>query len=181
MHEHKMATPEIEMTFAVNVLGHHLLYRLMIERSMFAENPRIVMTSGDPYIMSNTCEPNPNEFGSHQVYGGSKLGNMWQMRELVKRYPEIKTYAIHPGVVLSGFGGIADRAGYQRWLAGKLLVSEEQGAQAALITSTQDIPSGTYWHNVWGVMDLPQDDTSMKSQKSAAFWGQLETLSADHL
>ncbi|SFK86796.1 NAD(P)-dependent dehydrogenase, short-chain alcohol dehydrogenase family [Pseudovibrio ascidiaceicola] len=181
LHDHEMASDEVEMTFAVNVLGHHLLYRLLIEQGKFAEDARIVMTSGDAYVMAQTCDVNPLNYSSNRVYGGSKLGNLWQMRELAIRYPALKSYAIHPGVILSGFGGFAEQGGLRSWLAKRLLISEELGAQAALIAATQDVPSGTYWHNVWGVMDLPEDDAGMDRQKSGALWDQLELLSAAYL
>ena len=72
---------------------------------------------------------------------GSKLGNLWQVQELTKRYPGIRAYAVHPGVVLSGFAG-GPKEGFSYWLRSKLLISEEQGAQAALIAATQDLPNG---------------------------------------
>jgi len=176
LREHAMTSDGIEMTFAVNVLGHHLLYRLLQQRGMFAINPRIVMTTSEAYFAGKTCDSNPSKYRMNQVYGGSKLGNLWQVLELNKHYPNINSYAVHPGVILSGFGGGVPTGGFKDWLAKKILISEEQGAQAALIAATQDLPNGAYWHNVCGIMSLPKGDAALDIQKADKLWGRLEEL-----
>ncbi|WKD51664.1 SDR family NAD(P)-dependent oxidoreductase [Microbulbifer spongiae] len=175
MRERKQASDEIEMTFAVNVLGHHLLYRMLQERNLFTEKPRIVMTTGEAYFVSKKCEVNPSQYRMDHVYGGSKLGNLWQVLELVRRYPSLQAFAVHPGVILSGFGGGIPK-GFRHWLASKILISEKQGAQAALIAASQDIPNGTYWHNTCGIMSLPEEDAALDTQKAETLWRQLEML-----
>ncbi len=180
MPNHQTTSEGIEKTFAVNVFGHHLLYRLLIERGMLADNARIVMTTGEVYVMTDECLSKPEHYNGNRAYAGSKLGNLWQVLELAKRYPNIQTYAVHPGVVLSGFGG-APRGEVASWLMSKLLISEEEGAQSALIAATQDLPNGAYWHNVVGVVDLPSTDAAKDEQKSVALWDQLETLTSPWL
>ncbi|MEM9629954.1 MAG: SDR family NAD(P)-dependent oxidoreductase [Pseudomonadota bacterium] len=175
--EKKLTASGIEMTFAVNVLGHHLLYQLMFRHRLFAEDARIIMTTGEAYVVTDHCDANPEVYKRSEAYGGTKLGNLWQMRELVRRCANVRAYAVHPGVILSGFGGFPDNS-FRHWLAGNFLISEDQGAQAALIAATQDLPNGTYWHNVCGVMNLPDNDPSMNTRKSADFWDELEELTA---
>lgn len=176
LRERAMTSDGIEMTFAVNVLGHHLLYRLLQQRDLFAENSRIVMTTGEAYFAADRCDSNPSHYRMGHVYGGSKLGNLWQVLELKKRYPGTTAYAVHPGVILSGFGGGIPSGGFKHWLARKILISEEQGAQAALTAATQDLPNGAYWHNVCGIMSLPQGDAALDAQKAEKLWDQLEAL-----
>ncbi len=175
LREHVMTNEDLEMTFAVNVLGHHLLYRLMLERGMFNAGARIVMTTGEAYCAADKCESNPETYRVDKVYGGSKLGNLWQVLELVKRYPNISAFSVHPGVILSSFGGGIPK-GIRRWFASKILITEEQGAQAALIAATQELENGTYWHNVCGAMSLPENDAALDREKSALLWQQLEVL-----
>ncbi len=126
-------------------------------------------------------KPKPSKYNSNDVYGGSKLGNLWQVRELIARYPDLHANAVHPGVIFSGFGGMADKGGPGPWLESKLLISSEKGAKVALIAAIQDLPNGAYWHNVNGIMALPAGDAALDGQKSAAMWDQLETLSARYL
>jgi NAD(P)-dependent dehydrogenase (short-subunit alcohol dehydrogenase family) len=164
-----------EKTFAVNVFGHHLLYRLLMERDMLNDDARIVITSGEAYVNHNDKMPDESNYNGMQVYANSKLGNLWQTMELTKRYPTIKSLAIHPGVIASGFVGNS-KTGFLHWLRSKLLISEEEGAQAALIAATQDLPNGTYWHNTLGVVDLPTDDIARDSHKSLQQWQTLEKL-----
>lgn len=171
-----MASKDVEMTFAVNVLGHHLLYRLVMKEHLFTDHPRIVMTSGEAYFATDVCEVNPSQYRMDHVYGGSKLGNLWQMSELKNRYPNIHVSTVHPGVILSGLGGGIHGGGFKHLLASKVLISEEQGAQASLIAATQDIPNGTYWHNVCGLMSFSEGDAAIDNQKSKALWNQLEIL-----
>ncbi len=175
LRDHQLTATGLEKTFAVNVFGHHLLYRLLIDREMLATGARIVMTTGDAYVTVRECLSTPQRYKRNRAYSGSKLGNLWQVLELTKRYPSLKAYAVHPGVVLSGFGGL-ERTGLSGWLMGKLLVTEKQGAEAALIAATQDLPCGAYWHNVLGIMDLPPTDVARDAGRSAALWDELERL-----
>lgn len=165
----------IEKTFAVNVFGHHLLYRLLITREMLNAQARIVITSGEAYVNHNKHTPNQNNYKGSEVYGGTKLGNLWQVLELTKRYASIKSFAVHPGVIASGFVG-GSKSGFAHWLRSKILISEEQGAQASLIAATQDLPRGSYWHNLLGIVDLPACDVARDQAKSKEQWKKLEEL-----
>lgn len=165
----------VEKTFGVNVLGHHLLYRLLIERGAFRSGASIVMTAGDAYVMATNCVPAPKPYSSQAVYCSSKLGNMWQTLELARRYTHIRAVAIHPGVVASGFGG-GSKGGLGYWLRSQLMISEEQGAQAALIAATHPLPSGSYWHNTVGLMELPTTDIANDVGKATELWETLEGL-----
>ncbi|KZL17004.1 SDR family NAD(P)-dependent oxidoreductase [Pseudovibrio sp. Ad37] len=180
MKDRKTTADGVEMTYAINVLGHHLLYRLLTKLGLFGDSPRIVMTSGDAYVAAKECVPNPGKFSMNTVYGGSKLGNLWQAFELTRRYPEIHAAAVHPGGIMSGLGDMNPK-GIALWLLKKVAINEEQGAQASLIAATQDLPTGAYWHNVCGIMELPKGDAGLDSQKAADLWDQLEAFCADYL
>ena len=168
-----------EKTFSVNVLGHHILYRLLMQKNMLVDNARLVVTSGDIYIMENECAADIPFDGTSSTYSRSKLGNLWQVRELSMRYPNIHPIAVHPGVVASGFAG--SKKGFLAWLRTKQLVSEEQGAHSSLIGATQDLPRGSYWHNVFGLVDLPEGDPGCDASGSRKLWDQLESIAAPYL
>lgn len=168
-----------EKTFSVNVLGHHILYRLLMQKNMLVDNARLVITSGDIYIMENECAADIPFDGTSSTYSRSKLGNLWQVRELSERYPNIHPIAVHPGVVASGFAG--STKGFFAWLRTKQLVSEEQGAHSSLIGATQDLPRGSYWHNVFGLVELSKRDPGCDASGSAKLWDQLESIAAPYL
>lgn len=169
----------VERTFGINVLGHHILYRLLMERGLLNRNARIVMTTGDIYITQKTCERDIPFDTSNGAYSRSKLGNLWQVVELAKRYPELYPIAVHPGVVASGFAG--PKSGIGGWLQDRFLISEEEGAQASLIAATQNVPRGAYWHNVYGIMKLEKSDPARDKVGAATLWQQLEELSEPYL
>lgn len=169
----------VEKTFGVNVLGHHILIRLLIERNLLANNARIVMTSGDVYILEEDCSPEIPFDSTQKTYSRSKLGNLWQVAELTARYPNLHSIAVHPGVVASGFAGA--KTGFLANIRSLFLVSEEEGAQSSLIGATQNLPRGAYWHNVLGIVDLQPDDPALNTTSSNRLWNQLEDLSAPFL
>lgn len=172
----------IEKTFSVNVLGHHLLYRRLINRGQLAENARIVLTSGDAYVMSTDCLPHPTSYKADVIYGGSKLGNLWQVKELSRRYPDVHAIAVHPGVVLSGFiPDMKTKTGPISAIQRKILLTEQEGAEASLIAATQELPRGSYWHNTQGLMQLSPDDVGSDTEKSRALWDTLEQLSSSFI
>ncbi|MEZ9183584.1 SDR family NAD(P)-dependent oxidoreductase [Vibrio splendidus] len=168
-----------EKTFSVNVLGHHILYRLLMQKNMLVDDAGLVITSGDIYIMENECAADIPFDGTSSTYSRSKLGNLWQVRELSERYPNIHSIAVHPGVVASGFAG--SKKGFLAWLRTKQLVSEEQGSHSSLIAATQDLPRGSYWHNVFGLVDLPESDPGCDASGSRKLWDQLESITAPYL
>lgn len=175
----EIAAAGYEKTFSVNVLGHHLLYRLLIERKLLVDNARIVITSGDIYILENECSADIPFDTTSSAYSRSKLGNIWQARELSDRYPNLHPIVVHPGVVASGFSG--SKHGFFAWLRRKQLISEEQGSHSSLIGATQDLPRGAYWHNVFGLVDLPAEDPGCDGSGAKKLWQQLEAIVSPYL
>ncbi len=168
-----------EKTFAVNVLGHHLLYRLLIERGLLAKDARIVMTTGDIYRMDDECSPYIPFDSTPKTYARSKLGNLWQVSILAERSPDLHPIAVHPGVIASGFSGA--KTGFLAWLRSQFLISEQQGAQSALIAATQNLPRGSYWHNVFGLVNLAEDDPALNHRAAKKLWDQLEEITEPFL
>ncbi|WP_261841200.1 SDR family NAD(P)-dependent oxidoreductase [Aliamphritea ceti] len=175
----KQTVTGVENTFGINVLGHHILYRLLIERGLLTKDARIIITTGDIYISTDDCSPEIPFETTQKTYARSKLGNLWQVAELKNRYPNAYPLAVHPGVVASGLAGA--KTGFSAWLMNKVLVSEKAGAQASLIAATQNLPRGAYWHNTLGLVDLPADDPALDKEKAARLWEQLEQLAVPYL
>lgn len=167
-----------EIAFATNVLGHHALLRGALERDLLADGTRVIVVTGDIYIMSSSCSSDYSyrgRLGGQRAYCRSKLGNLWYARELARRHPEMRVHAVHPGVVASGLGG--RDAGIVGAIKRALLLSPEQGAQTSLFCATQpDLESGTYYHNVLGRVVLNPDDPAADDVRSAALWDLVEEI-----
>jgi len=167
-----------EIAFATNVLGHHALLRGALERGLLADGARVVVVTGDIYVMSNGCSSDysyQGPRGGQRAYCRSKLGNLWLARELARRHPELRVHAVHPGVIASELG--ASNAGIVGAIKRALMISPEQGAQTSLFCATQpDLESGTYYHNVLGRVVLRRDDPASDDVKSAALWDRVEEL-----
>lgn len=175
----EMSLTGYEKTYSINVLGHHILYRLLMVRNLLVDNARIVITTGDIYIMENECSAGIPFDTTSKTYSRSKLGNLWQVSELTKRYLNIHPIAVHPGVVASGFSG--SKQGFLAWIRSKQLISEEQGSHSSLIAATQNLPRGAYWHNTFGLVDLPINDPACDSTRAKKLWDQLESIAAPYL
>ncbi|MEO0961430.1 MAG: SDR family NAD(P)-dependent oxidoreductase [Pseudomonadota bacterium] len=174
---HGTSADGFETAFAVNCLGHHVLIKGLMNRAMLADQVRIVATSGDIYILSDDCTPDfTYKGGGTMAYCRSKLGNLWQFGELAKRHPELQVVMVHPGVAATALEGPS--TGIGGFVKRQIMASPEQGAQASLIAATQELPSGTYFHNMYGVMALRDQDPAMDADKAARFWDLLETLAA---
>ena len=81
---------------------------------------------------------------------------MWQFLELSTRFPELRVCLVHPGVVATELEGSTD--GLAGALKRAFMISPGLGAQASLIAATQPLPSGSYFHNVHGLMNIPETD-----------------------
>ncbi len=172
-----------EIAFATNVLGHHALLRGLQDRKLLAPDARVVIVTGDIYVMAGDCTPDftyRGALGAQQAYCRSKLGNLWQMRELARREPGLRAHAVHPGVIAS------ELAGSGRGIAGAfkraVMLSTHEGAQTSLFCVSQpDLESGSYYHNTLGRVLLRADDPAASGPAAARLWETLETLSAPFL
>jgi len=169
-----------ELAFATNVLGHAALVRGALARGLLAPGCRVVVVTGDLYVVARECTA---EFAPRGLLGGaraycrSKLGNLWYARELARRRPELRVHAVHPGVVASELGG--GNGALSRAVKRRILISPERGAQASLFCATQaGLASGTYYHNVLGRVELAPDDPACDDRRAGELWERLEGLAA---
>lgn len=172
-HRRAQSRDGIETAYAINCLGHQLLIRTLLQQDRVARGARIVVTTGDIYVLAKTCTADYSGSG-WPAYCRSKLGNLWQVKWLSERHPEQIFVAVHPGVVATGLEGpTTGLAGaFKRWM----MLSPELGAQANLIAATQpEVRTGSYFHNVHGWMRLPDDDPGRDQAGMQAFGDQLES------
>lgn len=165
-------TPDgYELQFGTNHLGHALLIKkflpLLEKRKSEGGDARIVILSSEAWslhprggIIFDGLKTTQNFWvvGGWRRYGQSKLANMLYARELSKRYPDILTMSIHPGVVatdLVGDAGVFNKALVQVSQFGKIL-KPEQGAYNQVWAATaprEKIQGGSYYEPVGKMAD----------------------------
>ena len=168
-----------EINFGTNVLGHFALRRELMTGSL-ALRARIIILTGDFYIMAEGCSPSyhwHSRLGAMRAYNRSKLGNFWIARELQRRHPDLNVFAVHPGVVASGLGGGGK---FAAWLKRALLITPQDGAQTTLMCASQeDLTHGSYYHNVHGECELDNADPATNDEAAARLWARCMEMTAN--
>jgi len=168
-----------EIAFGVNVLSHFVLRRELAAAGVLRSG-RVVMLTGDIYILASACTPDyrwSGRVGGMRAYCRSKLGNLWIGAELAQRSPGLEVAVVHPGVVATNLGGDAGALGNR--LKRRILISPELGAQMPLFCATQPgLESGGYWHNVHGRMRLASNDPARDAASAGTLWETCEALSS---
>lgn len=99
----------IEMTFAINHLGHFYLTNLLINE-LLGSKSRIINVSSEAhrigYLNAEQLKKNKGLGKGFKGYGDAKLCNLLFTRALHDRYSErgLTAFSLHPGVVKTGFG-----------------------------------------------------------------------------
>ena len=174
---HRMSPQGYELTFAVNVLGHHVLFKKCHDKGLLKPKAQIIAVTGDLYIEASDCTPDYHYKGKSdmQAYARSKVGVMWWAFECHRNFPGYKLNIVHPGVVPLGLN--AKQNSFAIKLMSALMLSPEGGAQTTLICATQPhIENGAYYHNTLGKVILPEDDIALKADASKRFWHKLEEI-----
>ena len=157
-----------EVAYAVNVLGHHRLFRALHAGGQLADGATVVVVTGDVLIFASSPEPMEG-VAPLRAYSRSKLGNLWQAREMARRYPSLRVVAVHPGGVATTLDGNSD--GWRGKLKRITLISPELAARSVLVALDPEVlPSGSYFHNVYGEVPLPESGDAER----AAFWERLK-------
>lgn len=142
-------TPQgFEAQFGVNHLGHFLLTQLLLPALRSAPEPRIINVSSSAYLRGkldfNRLREWPGRYNGLRAYAQSKLCNVLFTRELARRYPEIDSNALHPGVVSTPFGSKNSRFWESAiWtLYRPFMVSAERGAATSIFLASSPAVSG---------------------------------------
>jgi hypothetical protein len=164
------------MAFAVNVLGHHVLLERLRRAEALAEGARVVVVTGDIFVLARSCSADfwsEHPRAGAMAYARSKLGSVWLARQLADRHPTLHVVAVHPGVVRSGLGGSARHPFWQRLTH----ISPERSARTVLAAAcSPEVPSGSYLHNVLGLVHLEPPAPAADPDQAAAFVAMLDEL-----
>jgi NAD(P)-dependent dehydrogenase (short-subunit alcohol dehydrogenase family) len=97
-----------ETTFGVNHLGYFLVTDLLLETLKASAPARIVNVSSDAHVGArmNFDDLQSERYSGMRAYGQSKLANVLFTYELARRLEGtgVTVNALHPGVVMTGFG-----------------------------------------------------------------------------
>jgi NAD(P)-dependent dehydrogenase (short-subunit alcohol dehydrogenase family) len=90
-----------EVHFGINHLGHFLLTRELLTR--FRPGSRIVTLASAVHFRADGIDfarvRRPTPWLGLAEYAVSKLANVLFIRELARRHPDLRGYAVHPGLV----------------------------------------------------------------------------------
>ncbi|USW48233.1 Putative short-chain dehydrogenase/reductase SDR, NAD(P)-binding domain superfamily [Septoria linicola] len=164
-----MATPYsktkegYEIQFGTNHVGHALLTKLLLPTLLkTAEQPgsdvRIVNVSSEGHMLAPGIVYDQDYLESYYTwrrYGQSKLANILHARELQRRYPQITSTALHPGVIFTDLYVSSMKTNplikFSMPLLQGVLLDVPGGAKNSLWAATADkdvVGSSHYWKPV---------------------------------
>ena len=167
-----------EIAFGTNVLGHFGLRRSLLQAKLIGAGARVVVVTGDIYILEDACTPDfrwAGPLGGLRAYCRSKLGNLWIAGLLQRRHPDLTVTSVHPGVVASDLAGAS--TGVSGWFKSQMMLDTTAGAQTSLYCATQtELKKGGYYHNTRGLIDFRDSDPAVCEADAVTLWGRCEKL-----
>lgn len=150
-----------EIQFGTNHIGHFLLTKLLLPTLIkTSEEPgadvRIINLSSEGHrfapsggIQFDQLE-GPNNQGPWELYGQSKLANILFTRELARRYPGIKSVAVHPGLIKTDLYIPSEQSNfllrYAKAFFQPLLMRDiKYGTKNQLWASVANVQNGAYY------------------------------------
>ena len=141
-----------EVGFQVNHLGHFLLTQILLENLLKSPDSRIINLSSEAHRIGKFSVSNLNaekKFSTWKQYGAAKLMNILFTKALANKNGEqgLMSFAVHPGVVKSGFG--ANNSGFLKYFNKMpFLITPEKGAETSIYLATQSkekLSNGGYY------------------------------------
>jgi NAD(P)-dependent dehydrogenase (short-subunit alcohol dehydrogenase family) len=133
----------VELTFAMNHLGHFLLTMSLMPLLQKGQ-ARIISISSEANKMARPQLLNDPQFkrdySAWKAYGLAKLCNIYFTKSLAEKYTQtgITAYALHPGIVKSDFwrnmGGLNT---ILKVLASPFMITAREGAQTSIYLAGQ--------------------------------------------
>ncbi|CAN1501699.1 FabG Dehydrogenases with different specificities (related to short-chain alcohol dehydrogenases) [Spirosomataceae bacterium] len=130
-----------EVGFQVNHLAHFLLTQILLDNLLKSEESRVINLSSEAHRVGKFSVGNLNaekKFGTWKQYGATKLMNILFTKALANKFGDkgLLSFAVHPGVVKSGFG--ANNTGFLKYFNKMpFLITPEKGAETSVYLATQ--------------------------------------------
>lgn len=186
-----------EVQFGTNYMGPALFTKLLLPilqktASIAESDVRIINISSEIYTLAPkgglllSRDKTPlTEISAVARYGQSKLANIYFTKSYAKRYPTIKSVALHPGLVQTNIGG--DMKGFSitslifRLLSAFSSVDVATGALNQLWASTfqsEKVKSGAYYIPFF--KESTRTDISSNEKKMDELWEWTEKEFKEH-
>ncbi len=178
----------LEMTFALNHLGHFLLTLLLMERLRASPSARVVNVSSAAHARQGIDFENlqgETRYDRLEAYGQSKLATLLFTYELARRLraTRVTANALDPGIVATNLG--SDNGWLMGWLRvrtrnllRRAMIKPEQGARTSIhLASAPEVEtvSGRYFHEC---KQTRSSDASYDEATAARLWRVSEDLTA---
>jgi NAD(P)-dependent dehydrogenase (short-subunit alcohol dehydrogenase family) len=142
--EFQHTTDGLEQTFATNHLSHFLL-TLSLMPLLLNGQARVINVSSEAHKPAKTEWINDMQFehkgyNAFKAYALAKLLNIYFTKSLVDHFGSrgITAYALHPGLVNTGFGeGLSGLGSLLMMLARPFMITAEEGAQTSIYLATE--------------------------------------------
>lgn len=129
-----------ERQFGVNHLGHFLLTRLLLPQLQASNDPRVLNVSSNGHYGGSIDfdnlrgERGEKQYNGFAAYSQSKLMNVMFAKELSRRYPNIVSHALHPGVVSTSIGQKYSNwlVKFFWWVSRLFMLSQKRGAETSI-------------------------------------------------
>lgn len=153
----RIETPEgLELTFAINHLGHFLLTRKLLPLLKKGSDPQIINVSSEAH---RQAQPNFDDlqmtkhYQAFKAYANAKLFNIYFTRSLAASTSThgIRANAVHPGFVSTGFG--RDFKGVWKGILTLLrpfMINQQKGGESVTqlaMTTHENQPNAAYFKN----------------------------------
>lgn len=180
----RLTNDGFELTFASNYLGSFYLTKRLLPLISENSGNRIINLSSELYrnvkggLDLNNLQLS-HGYSPSKAYANSKLAVMLFTFELVRRYANIESFAIHPGVIRTNFGTRPDSGlgmSLMMRLLGPVLKKPAHGARSSVLLATspkEEIGASWYWSEGRPVEPLP---IARDTEKSTKLWQLTEDL-----
>ncbi|MCB9285661.1 MAG: SDR family oxidoreductase [Lewinellaceae bacterium] len=174
-----------EQQIGINFMGPYLLTRLLLDNLKAAPEPRVVHVSSAAHyggkIDFERFRSDKGRYKGMPAYAQSKLAVTLFASELARRYPDIRSYSLHPGVVATRIVR-SERNGWLFALGWTLMrpfvLSPARGAKTSIYLATvapPPEPNGQYFDEHQHPMKpsrLAQDEELARVlwERSEQFW-----------
>lgn len=159
--QYELTSDGFEWAFQVNHLGHYYLTNLLKKELLKSDDPRVISLSSEAHKMGKFDIENLNgekKFSGWGQYGATKLMNILFTKGVVKNFKNINAYAVHPGVVKTGFGANNDGLlKYFSWMP--FLITPEKGAETSVYLATAPVAQlkNGYYYKKSKVADVSKE------------------------
>jgi len=160
-----------EVHFGINHLGHFLLSSEL--SPVFTREGRVVSLTSAVHFRADGIDfarvRRPTRFIGLAEYAVSKLANILFIRELGRRHPDLRSYAVHPGLVRTGLIPAPIRA-----LAGTRMLTPEQGADTVVWCATSEEVAGESGHYYQQRTRMPPSPAAQDDNLARELWERSE-------